>query len=532
MLAFLRLVAALLFALSGLPEAVAAPIVVPGSPSSPPPSSGEGAPAKAEGTVALQRLGGRFLVKGRAPSWSPEGTRVAFDDGRAVKVLDRKTDQLSTLAEPGKAPVWSPGAGRHLAFCRGDASRTQVWLVETAGEEPRQLVDGGCPSWSADGKRLFFQAPGETELRSVRVDAPDVPATDLLRVSASYPTVSPSANRVAFWSGNQLLVVDRESEKTLCRWPLARRADGCPAWSPDEGQLAFGGQGIDGVPGLWILDVKRKQAVRIAAGECPQAAWSFDGSMLAFDRRQDTGPEIWTLRTEGLETLEPWAMACEGSTVPEAAAELVGRLHRPQGQMLYVDLKQHANRELSESTGTVEGNHLGELAEGKQTLAGVGFQIGKSIIQLAGTRLPEAPRSVEGIAVDSRAIRLYFLHATQWAGKQFGVPEGTTIGQYRVHYADGASIEIPIVCGREVHDWWARAGERVTHSQVVWVGRNPATESRSRYLRLFLTVWENPHPERTVAKIDYASAMTEAAPFCVAVTVEGPVPLGARRARR
>jgi hypothetical protein len=40
-------------------------------------------------------------------------------------------------------------------------------------------------------------------------------------------------------------------------------------------------------------------------------------------------------------------------------------------------------------------------------------------------------------------------------------------------------------------------------------------------LRLCLSVWDNPHPDKQVATLDFVSSMdTQAAPFCVALTVE------------
>ena len=41
-------------------------------------------------------------------------------------------------------------------------------------------------------------------------------------------------------------------------------------------------------------------------------------------------------------------------------------------------------------------------------------------------------------------------------------------------------------------------------------------------IRLYLSVWRNPHPAKKIASLDYASTMTKAAPFCVAITAEGP----------
>ena len=221
--------------------------------------------------------------------------------------------------------------------------------------------------------------------------------------------------------------------------------------------------------------------------------------------------------------MPPLAMATDRPSVPQAAAALIGPVHRPMGKLVFVDLQSLANRKLTDSTGEIAGNDLKDLSPGEQTLAGVKFRIGKGVLQLAGKKLPAMPAKIEGLRVHTRVIRLYILHATQFADAPHQVNDGTTIGQYRVHYMDGSEATIPVVDGEDVRDWWSEAGRKgVTRGQVVWVGRNDAVSSRKGYIRLYLSVWENPHPERSVASVDYISTMTPAAPFCAAMSVEGP----------
>jgi len=481
-------------------------------------------PGQTEARAEIERLGARFLVQGCTASWAPDGKRLVFCDGAGLKLLDLKTRKVHSLTEPGENPVWSPGEGQYIAFCRGVGTDQAIWLLSLAGGEPRQLAKGGGAGWFADGKRLFFHSPERSTLKSIRADQPDAQPTDVVSVASSYPALSPDGRQVAYWSGNQLLV-DGQTGETILKWPMAEGAGACPQWSPDGRQLGFAGQGVDGVQGLWILEVNSQQAVRVAGGDFAGPAWSADGSKLAFDLRLPAGPEIWVLETKRLESLEPLAIATDCYTVPEAAAELFGPVHRPQGKRVFVELAGHANRKLAESTGTIEDNHLQELPQGEHAFAGVEFRIGESVIQLASTRLPDAPQRVEGIPIHRRVITLSILHASQWCGPQFEVPRGKNIGTYQVRYADGSDATVPIVCGEDVHDWWVHGPEKpVTRGQVVWAGRNPAVEQRDRYLRLYLTAWKNPHPEKTVATIDYASAMTTAGPFCVAMTVEAPGP--------
>ena len=59
----------------------------------------------------------------------------------------------------------------------------------------------------------------------------------------------------------------------------------------------------------------------------------------------------------------------------------------------------------------------------------------------------------------------------------------------------------------------------------MWRGSNPAAKRVNKTLRLYLSAWENPYPDKKVLSISYTSAMTEAAPFCVAMTVEDAGPM-------
>ena len=56
---------------------------------------------------------------------------------------------------------------------------------------------------------------------------------------------------------------------------------------------------------------------------------------------------------------------------------------------------------------------------------------------------------------------------------------------------------------------------------MVWKGENDLTREFGCRLRLFMTTWDNPHPDKKIATIDYVkSGDTPAAPFCLAITLE------------
>jgi hypothetical protein len=193
----------------------------------------------------------------------------------------------------------------------------------------------------------------------------------------------------------------------------------------------------------------------------------------------------------------------------------------------FVDLQKHANQPLAMMPSRLPGNNL-SVPTGVQRLGEAEFQIGGRIMQLGSTLLPDRPLEITGIQVGKPFLKLHLLHATMggaYRAEQGGqddrfVEDGTVVAQYEVHYEDGSQQTIPIVYGQDLRDWWNWDGSKpVTRAQVAWTGNNPAAAPHNVSLRLYATTWENPYPEKTVAAIDFISANTAAAPFCIAISL-------------
>jgi hypothetical protein len=187
----------------------------------------------------------------------------------------------------------------------------------------------------------------------------------------------------------------------------------------------------------------------------------------------------------------------------------------------FLDLQPRANGKLNTNFhGGTAGNDLATLPQGVQKLGGVKFHIGAGLIQLAGQKTENKPDKVEGIPVGQAFATLHILHA---AGTGYQTPDGTVIGQYTVHYQDRTRAAIPIVYGKDVRDWWYYANSPdVSRGQVAWKGVNAAAKKNNGKIRLYLTTWKNPQPRKKVVSIDFSSTKTTlAAPFCVAMTVQG-----------
>jgi len=193
-----------------------------------------------------------------------------------------------------------------------------------------------------------------------------------------------------------------------------------------------------------------------------------------------------------------------------------------QGPLTCLDLQGQANWNLNENywSGNPPGSDLASLPRGEGDFAGVKFCIGASALRLGGkASFPTLPKRIENIPINIFATKLYFLHATGW-----GSNEGTPIGAYVIQYADGGVRSMPILFGSDLRGWWAYSDQwgdsarPATVATVAWQGRLP----NNMNIQLFLSVWTNPRPATKIKSLDYVSKMTDAAPFCVAITAEGP----------
>ena len=165
------------------------------------------------------------------------------------------------------------------------------------------------------------------------------------------------------------------------------------------------------------------------------------------------------------------------------------------------------------------GNHL-PVPPGVGTFAGTTFDVG-GLIQLSGSISKEKttldfPSSVTDIPVHAIGTAVHFPHGSSWHDKA-----GTTVGEYRLHYADGLVTVIPIVYGGSVVDWWFMDGDALpTDAEVAWKGDNDRTRGLGHTIQVYAYTWANPRVDVEIVSMDFVSAGQESAPFLMAVTVD------------
>ena len=115
----------------------------------------------APGGVARQMIPGNDETADA--TWTPDNKSIVFGpwkggELRGIKVLDLNTNQVSPL--PGATEMWSPRTspdGRYIAALSEQDSKMMLFDTKTQRWEQLSASYSGYPSWSRDGKFLYFQ---------------------------------------------------------------------------------------------------------------------------------------------------------------------------------------------------------------------------------------------------------------------------------------------------------------------------------------------------------------------------------------
>ena len=167
---------------------------------------------------------------------------VAPDGSDARRVTDDGDPQLGSF---DRFPSFSPDGSR-IAFAHGsvDSGSIQITAARGGGDRTAVLADGDAvaaiPVWSPDGSRIAYAVGRAIKAVAASGGAPEVIAKGLPMVSCGSGGLawSPDGKRIAVGRGAGIYLItvgDPGSARLAIRAPCA----GNPSFSPDGEQIAF-----------------------------------------------------------------------------------------------------------------------------------------------------------------------------------------------------------------------------------------------------------------------------------------------------
>jgi len=215
-------------------------------------------------------------TRGHALTWSPDGTRLAFDDAGGIYIINADGSgerRLPNSSGQEQWPAWSPD-GTRLVF--RDLSGGGIFVANVDGSGRRRVTeqDGVAPTWSPDGRRIAYSRDGAIWV----MNADGSQQRPLLTTSRGFddaPTWSPDGLRIAFRSGTDISAADVDGGRA--------RALASP-----------GGTGVVNPDG------KGANKLATGAGQPGTPRWSPDGTKIAYEMYQ-TGEHcsIWVMNSDG-----------------------------------------------------------------------------------------------------------------------------------------------------------------------------------------------------------------------------------------
>src|SRR6185369_2885681 len=101
-------------------------------------------------------------------------------------------------------------------------------------------------------------------------------------------------------------------------------------------------------------------------------------------------------------------------------------------------------------------------------------------------------------------------------------PAGTVAGTFVIHYVDGQTAEVPVRLVEDGFDWHLSSSRRNNpsgaDSKLAWRGASGIGQEVE--LGVYLKTWSNPRPDVEISTLDFISAMNDANPFLLALTLE------------
>ena len=238
----------------------------------------------------------RITSFGESPSWSPDRRRIAFfavvAGSSGIYTVNADGSGLVRLTShppPTTGPIigvrdtypsWSPD-GTRIAFARYINSATDskgyLYVMNADGSGATEVATArdnvGWPAWSPDGSRIAFAGvfpdthAGAWDIYVVNTDGSGLTRLTNNVDNEMEPAWSPDGTRIAFTRGIHIHVMS-SGGSNLVQLTSGSTVNKKPVWSPDGNRIAF--VRYDGAdPGIYVMNADGSGLVLLMAGSDP-----------------------------------------------------------------------------------------------------------------------------------------------------------------------------------------------------------------------------------------------------------------------